>query len=364
MRQMKQEVDRRAGLLAYGNALESYFIEHGLPRSLGRAEGAVISAVGDHLGVGSVLQLQEFLSSRGYRGPDAGPLRENGRLDRQTVHSLFSYLYDEQRTHPGEASGVLMRLRAAVYPLIREGRGYDEASGMVVRASGYSSPSYLGAFLIGHGYHDFRNRDLEIGQLVNRSMLFAILAFGAGIDNRDLDSMVRDFLGRAIPVRREVAPPSRTDIPRFTFPVPEANRRITRERDFYADGGHVQVGYARGSYGTHSWRSGTLHRAIDIFAREGAEVVAPLSGTVARIDTPQTSARGGYVIYLVTDDGVTFLLSHLQQIDVAPNQRVERGARIGLVGETGNTRVPHVHFSVYREDGDRRIYYNPADFIE
>jgi len=39
---------------------------------------------------------------------------------------------------------------------------------------------------------------------------------------------------------------------------------------------------------------------------------------------------------------------HLQQAFVKPGSAVSRGARIGLVGSSGKTTGPHLHFEVRR----------------
>jgi murein DD-endopeptidase MepM/ murein hydrolase activator NlpD len=45
---------------------------------------------------------------------------------------------------------------------------------------------------------------------------------------------------------------------------------------------------------------------------------------------------------------MTTLYAHLSRIDVASGDRLQGGGRIGLVGSTGYSTGPHLHFEVRR----------------
>ncbi|MEI2818697.1 MAG: M23 family metallopeptidase [Marmoricola sp.] len=75
---------------------------------------------------------------------------------------------------------------------------------------------------------------------------------------------------------------------------------------------------------------------------EGHPVLAAASGTVTKVVFGTTS----YGIYVVIDHGAntSTLYGHLQTMWLAVGQRVEQGQAIGLLGSTGNSTGPHLHF--------------------
>ncbi len=84
-----------------------------------------------------------------------------------------------------------------------------------------------------------------------------------------------------------------------------------------------------------------LHAGGDLGAPSGTPIYAPADGVVV-----SAGARGGYGNATVIDHGfsLTTLYGHQSRIDVAPGQSVKRGDPIGLVGSTGLSTGPHLHF--------------------
>ncbi len=99
------------------------------------------------------------------------------------------------------------------------------------------------------------------------------------------------------------------------------------------------------------------HPAIDIGAPLGADVRAVDDGKILAAGW-STVGYGNYVI-IRHDDGFQTLYAHLSQIDVSAGERVERGQRIGLIGSTGRSTGPHLHFEV-RRNGQT---YNPLLYL-
>ncbi len=87
-----------------------------------------------------------------------------------------------------------------------------------------------------------------------------------------------------------------------------------------------------------------FHEGIDITASRGTPVYATGDGLVVRADA---SAHGyGNHIRIAHGFGYVTLYAHLSKILVKPGQFVHRGDLIGLVGSTGLSTAPHLHYEV------------------
>ncbi len=98
------------------------------------------------------------------------------------------------------------------------------------------------------------------------------------------------------------------------------------------------------------------HPATDIGAPTGTPIYASDTGYVAA-----TGWMGGYGNYIIINHGNGFetAYAHLSQIRVIAGQGVQRGQVIGLVGSTGRSTGPHLHFEI-RQGGVKR---NPFGFL-
>lgn len=87
------------------------------------------------------------------------------------------------------------------------------------------------------------------------------------------------------------------------------------------------------------------HEGIDISAAAGSPIVATAKGTVTF-----TGYRNGYGETVLVEHGFGYetLYGHASQILVRRGQEVERGEVIALVGRTGITTAPNVHYEVRR----------------
>jgi len=93
------------------------------------------------------------------------------------------------------------------------------------------------------------------------------------------------------------------------------------------------------------------HEGQDIDAIYGTPVQVSASGKV----TIAGWQRGhGKVVYVDHGNGLSTRYGHLSEIDVAVGQSVVQGQRIGLVGSTGRSTGPHLHYEV-------RINNQPVD---
>ena len=93
----------------------------------------------------------------------------------------------------------------------------------------------------------------------------------------------------------------------------------------------------------------SFHTGVDLAAPEGTPIAAAYGGTVQ--ETGYTSGRGNY-IQLSHGDNLQTMYCHLSDIRVQEGDAVEAGGTIGLVGTTGMSTGPHLHFEL-RVDGVR-----------
>ena len=91
-------------------------------------------------------------------------------------------------------------------------------------------------------------------------------------------------------------------------------------------------------------RGNRFHAGIDIRAARGTPVHAAAAGRV--VFAGLASGGWGRLVVVSHPDGVESLYAHLSAVAVRRGQSVAVGARIGLVGATGEARGPHLHFEV------------------
>jgi murein DD-endopeptidase MepM/ murein hydrolase activator NlpD len=90
-------------------------------------------------------------------------------------------------------------------------------------------------------------------------------------------------------------------------------------------------------------RWGRLHEGIDIAASSGTPIWAAAAGTVIH-----AGWLGGYGNLVVVDhgNGLATAYAHASAILVGVGQQVAQGETVALVGSTGNSSGPHLHFEV------------------
>ena len=85
------------------------------------------------------------------------------------------------------------------------------------------------------------------------------------------------------------------------------------------------------------------HEGIDISASAGTPILATASGVVARV---ATDSAYGHMVDIDHGNGYLTRYAHAQAITVKPGVRVQRGTPLGLVGSTGRSTAPHLHYEV------------------
>ena len=89
------------------------------------------------------------------------------------------------------------------------------------------------------------------------------------------------------------------------------------------------------------------HAGVDLAAPAGTPVAAAYAGRVA---TANWSGSYGLLVVVQHPDGLQTRYAHLSRLMVAQGQQVRQGEVIGLVGSTGRSTGPHLHYEV-RQDG-------------
>lgn len=97
-------------------------------------------------------------------------------------------------------------------------------------------------------------------------------------------------------------------------------------------------------------RWGRMHYGVDIAAPTGTPVYAAAAGTVTYSDWAGTY---GMLVKIDHGNGVETRYAHNSQLLVKVGDKVQQGQRIALVGTTGASTGPHLHFEVVI-DGERR----------
>ena len=99
------------------------------------------------------------------------------------------------------------------------------------------------------------------------------------------------------------------------------------------------------------------HTGIDLEARMGTDVYATGDGVVKF-----AGFKGnGYGIHIDVDHGYGFVTkyAHLSELKVKPGQKIKRGQVIGLSGNTGQSKGPHLHYEVIKNN----VKINPIDHL-
>lgn len=101
--------------------------------------------------------------------------------------------------------------------------------------------------------------------------------------------------------------------------------------------------------------SSKFHAGLDFAASVGTRVYATADGVVTVAER-----KGGYGNCIDITHGYNYLTryAHLSEIKVVEGQHVRRGELIGLVGNTGKSTGPHLHYEVRFKDEPQ----NPVNY--
>lgn len=170
------------------------------------------------------------------------------------------------------------------------------------------------------------------------------------------------FAETKVVVADEMADPSKAEgarIDRDNYAIIEATIKAPMEpqftQPFYRPPGQVTSPF--GEFRTFNDGYRSQHLGFDVFAREGAKVVASNTGTVTLV---RDTFLAGNVVVIAHGVGIATAYFHLNKATVAVGDVVKQGAQIGLAGHTGRTTGPHIHISVRVPGG----FVDPAAFFK
>ena len=142
---------------------------------------------------------------------------------------------------------------------------------------------------------------------------------------------------------------------------PELDRIwASREKDTGAQGWRQQfmwpvTGRISGRFGAqriYQGQPGSYHTGLDIAPGAGTPFVAPADGVVV-LAAPEEFSLEGKLLIIDHGQGLNSAFLHAQRLDVREGDRVTKGQQLGLVGASGRTTGPHLHWSIKWHNGAR-----------
>lgn len=118
------------------------------------------------------------------------------------------------------------------------------------------------------------------------------------------------------------------------------------QKEIKPSGWPIEAGYISSDFGVRTDPFTGLrayHPGVDFAAPQGSEVLAVASGIVT--DTGEHAGYGN-LVEINHGNGYVTRYGHNEQILVKVGDRVKRGQAIALMGSTGRSTGPHVHFEV------------------
>lgn len=114
-----------------------------------------------------------------------------------------------------------------------------------------------------------------------------------------------------------------------------------------------EFGYRRNPFGGRGYE---FHAGMDIDGNTGDLVAVPANGIVRKANW-----EGGYGNLIEVDhgNGLTTRYGHLSKVGVQIGDTVQRGQLIGMIGSTGRSTGPHLHYEVRLNDKP----INPRRFL-
>ncbi|OGI41095.1 MAG: hypothetical protein A2V91_01845 [Candidatus Muproteobacteria bacterium RBG_16_64_10] len=124
----------------------------------------------------------------------------------------------------------------------------------------------------------------------------------------------------------------------------------------------VQSGWVSSAFGLRAdpfTGQTSYHDGVDIASGLGTPIKALSRGVVAFAGEKQGREGYGLIVEINHGNGFVTRYAHLRQVLVKAGDQVEKGRAVALVGSSGRSTGPHLHFEVVR-DGR---HVNPRPFL-
>ena len=105
------------------------------------------------------------------------------------------------------------------------------------------------------------------------------------------------------------------------------------------------------------YKTRKMHKGLDFSAPKGTKIYATGDGVIHMVKRD----RWGYGTHIIIDHGYgyTTLYGHMSKASVKKGENVKRGQVIGLVGSTGKSTGPHLHYEVAKNG----VQVNPVGYF-
>ncbi len=141
------------------------------------------------------------------------------------------------------------------------------------------------------------------------------------------------------------------------------NLILTRElnKQVYPEGSPVENGWISSYFGERAdpfTGFSASHKGVDFAAAEGTHVTAVAAGLVT-IAGDSGAAGYGQMVEINHGNGLSTRYCHNEKILVKTGEMVHKGQEVALMGSTGRSTGPHLHFEVLKNG----VQVNPLRFI-
>lgn len=138
--------------------------------------------------------------------------------------------------------------------------------------------------------------------------------------------------------------------------------------------GAGKTSYNQQSFWAYPWGTSVTHKGVDIFAKQGTDVLSSTGGLVLYTGTIE---KGGNIVLVLGPKWRLHYYAHLKEIKTSTLSFINSKKTIGTVGTTGNAvgKAPHLHYAIgsiipipWRNDdaiqGWKKMFYlNPVEYL-